>query len=82
MKTKDYGRPRPRRKAKAVLHAAFHGWKDDEPAALAKRIDDLRHITAGTHRFNDGEWRKLDRMRDKMLANARAAKVFKEARRV
>jgi hypothetical protein len=67
-------------KAKAVLHAAFHGWEDDEPAALEQRISDVRRL-ALSRRFTSIEWTTLDAMRDKARANAKFAAAVRETRR-
>jgi hypothetical protein len=83
-------KPPPRRRrgtqqkkvAKAVLHAAFHGWQDDGPAALAQRIDNLRNDVMFRHRFTEPEWLALDKMRDKMRANEKFARAVQEAKRV
>jgi hypothetical protein len=86
MASQGKGRRKPRRKprqkarAKVVLHAAFHGWEDDTPEMLAKRIDNLRHITAYQHRFTEPEWQMLDRLRLRALANEKFAQAVREAR--
>jgi hypothetical protein len=73
---------RQKAKAKAVLHAAFAGWQSDTPEALAKRVNDLRHITVYRHRFSEPEWVELDRMRRKMLANEKFTQATREKRHV
>jgi hypothetical protein len=80
MASKDKGRRKPRRKVKAklVLHAAFHGWEDDDRPALEKRIDDLRHVTASTHRFIEPEWIELDKMREKLKALEKFERAARE----
>jgi hypothetical protein len=72
IRNKHHPKPARKRQAKTVLHALFHGWHDDTPEQLEKRVDFLRHL-ALCYRYNDREWRELHKMRDRMRTNVKFA---------
>jgi hypothetical protein len=74
---KDRQRSRRKTKAKAVLHAIFHHWKDDAPQALERRVLEARRM-ALSYRYTDVEWCELDKMRDRMRANTKFQQAVKE----
>jgi hypothetical protein len=83
--TKHQGplRRKPYRKRivlRVVLDAVFH-WHNDTPEELAKRVNMLRHL-ALRRRFTEHEWCELDKMRDRMRANAKFQQAIREAHRV
>jgi hypothetical protein len=65
-------KPKPAKaKAKIAMHILFDGWEALSPNSLEARVAELRWIGARRYRFNEAEWRVLDKMRDKMRVKAK-----------
>jgi hypothetical protein len=70
---------KPKAKAKCVvMHVLFNGWQDLPPKSLEQRVAELRQLGVERYRFNTDEWNTLDKMRDKMRANAKFEQSLRE----
>jgi len=57
-------------KIKRAMHSLFDGAEDLPPKQLEARVHELRWLGA-EYLFSEAEWRRLDKLRDKMRANTK-----------